>query len=655
MYTYIRAPICNDFTLRTCTLSHSVSYSLRMRTQSLLLVCVGVSAMVGLWACASDTVATDEVDVSALTDDQLALKALQILGAKQLPGIANYGVPGVVGEGACASCHSINQRQMAEWQTNYNEQLGPEGLLRNAATLQNDKINSLRRDPGNNRTRFAPNRIGFASAGVHLGLGANVIPAKHPFAHAQGTFFAELFKNKASVYDSFRRQMLMPVENSHARLTPSEYETVFTWLSKGMPEANKYIPEPTQPTTCVENFTGLRAHAIAIKSSNWSTYNRDEQIPMFACPSLESDPLTCFQQKKSNKDIFPLARDTAFGRNWEKEGSSARIVRKLGYDTSFWMRTSADGRFVANGGGPQGEAVIEDMAPQLTGAPAREINVSDSYDPDFFPDNKGFMFPGNICPQSLLTNPLTTQVSLNEPGCSSSSADLYQTIGQVVGDNSIADRFVISSTHANDAGNDSGGGDHPMFADITASITIHPFRANANDAAGGYKELPDVAPVSTPFRGDAMVSRSGKLVATRIAAAGGGNNNANALPSLGYQLDTMTATKSGDSYRFTLREAGKICVQGNKANLSFDERFLTSQHYLPATNNGGTSSEIWVADFVTGKTVVALKMNPGQNAKYPHFRSDGWLYVLVDDSNTGDEYVVASDIAIRAAKAAPTP
>jgi hypothetical protein len=39
-------------------------------------------------------------------------------------------------------------------------------------------------------------------------------------------------------------------------------------------------------------------------------------------------------------------------------------------------------------------------------------------------------------------------------------------------------------------------------------------------------------------------------------------------------------------------------------------------------------------------------MQPGQYALYPHFRSDGWIYAQVRDTNAGHEYTVASDAAL---------
>jgi hypothetical protein len=49
-------------------------------------------------------------------------------------------------------------------------------------------------------------------------------------------------------------------------------------------------------------------------------------------------------------------------------------------------------------------------------------------------------------------------------------------------------------------------------------------------------------------------------------------------------------------------------------------------------------------------------MPGGKFALYPHFRSDGWLYFLVRDTSPdgdNDEFIAASDIALRIEKANP--
>jgi hypothetical protein len=106
---------------------------------------------------------------------------------------------------------------------------------------------------------------------------------------------------------------------------------------------------------------------------------------------------------------------------------------------------------------------------------------------------------------------------------------------------------------------------------------------------------------------------------------------------------------------------------GNKANFSFDERFLVTHHYLtredfasdaawaPYKEKG--ASDILITDFVTGKKLRITHMKPGQFALYPHFRSDGWLMFMVRDASgaSKSEVIAASDWAIRQTEATPTP
>jgi hypothetical protein len=108
-------------------------------------------------------------------------------------------------------------------------------------------------------------------------------------------------------------------------------------------------------------------------------------------------------------------------------------------------------------------------------------------------------------------------------------------------------------------------------------------------------------------------------------------------------------------------------MKGNKANWSFDERFLTTHHYLTREDfdsdrawgaykeKGG--ADIYVADVVTGKKQRITRMKPGQFALFPHYRSDGWLDFIVRDASGADkkEYIVASDWSIRQREASPTP
>ena len=90
---------------------------------------------------------------------------------------------------------------------------------------------------------------------------------------------------------------------------------------------------------------------------------------------------------------------------------------------------------------------------------------------------------------------------------------------------------------------------------------------------------------------------------------------------------------------------GRYCLSGAKANISFDERFFVTHQY----RDDGTAN-ILLVDMLTSEVHEVTDMPATYKALFPHFRSDGWFYFLV---KTGaEEFVVASDLAIRLAKGA---
>jgi hypothetical protein len=342
-----------------------------------------------------------------------------------------------------------------------------------------------------------------------------------------------------------------------------------------------------------------------------------------------------------------------------------RVLRELPYTTFYWMRNSSDGRFVANGGGPRTDgarAVIADLGAALdpAGPRSRDILAQASYDPDFSPRDDWFMFQGTsrsgaLCSMSLLRNPATTKITFQEPECSKlDSVGLYQTVGQVVGDNEVGDSFVVNSKFASDnPGLTARDHDLPMTAGPDAAVKIAVAIPLGNDADEGY-QVRQTVELKTPFKGDTMMARTGHLIGSRVAGESG---------PLGYAIDKVSYTRTDTGYKFSLRQIGRICMPGNKANFSFDERFLATHHYLTradfesdeafAVYAGKGAADIYVADFVTGEKTRVTNMAPGQFALFPHFRSDGWLYFLVRDGNTRKEYVAAIDYAIRAERATP--
>ena len=628
-------------------------------TSSLILGVIGVAAGVaGSFACSTSgsdaSSAEDAINVDSLSQEQLARRALQIMGAEATP-------PAPGEQKACqnAGCHNINPISLKQWKTEFD---AANAMLAGDGTAE-AKINKMRQDARNPETVFDPSRISIMAAGVHLGTTAQVDPTRHKRTLAQGKMFDKLFAGKPELYTAFKARMLMPVKAPWPRLTPTQYETILKWFADGMPKLNEVILE-NPPSTCTESFEGLKAHASAVKSENWSSLNKGRRMPNFACPPDANSATQCFKQQRGGKDIFPTSEADPTTKGWAQDASTVRVLREFKFPNSFWMRTSADGRFVATGGGDIGGAQAVDLKATLDGAPPRDIGLNASYDPDFYPDNSGFMFqgqgPAKYCSQSLLEKASTTLVNFNEPECSNfSSADgLYQTVGQILGDNNLSDRFILISSWKGDSGSYTAEArDTVSRAGKDSNVRIYTAVADGND--GKYKVSDSIKTFDTPYLGDTMMGRSGRIIGSRIAGASG---------NLGYQIDSILKYNEDGSYGFTPeRETlGTVCMQGNKANLSFDERFLVTHHYNEPTDYDAAdpqiakykalgSADVIIADFVTGKKVKIAKLNPGQFGLYAHFRSDGWAYFLVVDRNVNKYYIVASDWAVRAAEATPTP
>jgi hypothetical protein len=619
-----------------------------------------VLAIAASVACTS-TEGDDASQDSAATEDEVAKKALDALGTK---------VEGRAGSGNCGGCHDINNRQLIKaWAESYKSTMA---VLKDETKTVDQRINSMRRNPEDPKSGFAPHKLGMLTAGAHLGTSALVRPERHKLTLEQGKVLAKLFEGKTDEYDRFKADALMPIEPIFDRLDAEGYESILQWIDKGLPRLEQLIKDEGRPTDCTDSFDGLKGHVKDVKTKSWAAVNREQRIPMFACDA-SGDATKCFQQQFEGKDIFPKADSTEVGKGWGggEVAQTVRIARALEYGTFFWMRPSVDGRFVANGGGPRTDgtgAVIADLAASLKegGPKIRDILASARYDPDFFPSNELFMFQGTsrsgvACAMSLLRKETTTKISFDEPECSKlDSISLYQTIGQTVADNSISDIFVVNSTFASDnPGLTASDKDLVPSAGPTANITIHVGIAKGNDAESGY-EIKQTEKLPSPFEGDTMTSRSGYLVGSRVAGEG---------KALGYSIRRLQSTKTSSGYRFSMAPLGRICMPGNKANFSFDERFLITHHYLvredfPAGAAGDTewnkykgkgAADIYMADLLTGKKSRISRMNPGQFAIFPHFRSDGWIYYEVRDGNTKKEYIVVSDAAIRAEAAEPTP
>jgi hypothetical protein len=175
--------------------------------------------------------------------------------------------------------------------------------------------------------------------------------------------------------------------------------------------------------------------------------------------------------------------------------------------------------------------------------------------------------------------------------------------------------------------------------------------------------------LGTPLQGDPMLSPSGRLLVTRLkgreyTTVVAGKRIVTAEQS-GYALHLVSTTNVGGAPSASLADVGRVCVQGGKAVVSYDERWLVLHHYVTAADalalgfSGQDdpafadylelgASNLILVDLLDGSSRFITQMGAGQYALFPHFRSDGWLYFVVR-TLAGEEYFAATDAALLAA------
>jgi hypothetical protein len=494
-------------------------------------------------------------------------------------------------------------------------------------------VDCLRLEPGQPTSPYATTKLGIYAAAAHLGWFQDTFRSAFP----EGDQWA-------LEYGMFKNRVAMPKGN-HPRFSQAEFDIVAEWFDRGLPMLTTYIAPDTGPTSCTTTIgSQVATHATTMSTQGWSRVNKNAGLAMFGC-GASTDPRQCLTS-------FPDATSQPYGTGWANHGN-LRVLRQLAFNTIFWMRSSADGRMVANGATGGSGAVISDL---LTN---KDMRVRAAYDPGFFPDNRGWVFQGTpigagFCTQSLLTtNP--DLITFAEPQCSSVAVGLYQHLGAGLGANS--DYFAVTSQFTSDF---PGGGvtrDPYTGFSTNAQMSIIPMMF---DGAHFVAKPPAIVP--SPNEGDTVLSPSTTLAVSRFGSDGN---------QLGFVLRKIIATPNAASYTITAPEIGRYCVKGGKPAISFDERYMVYHHYVGPADYAALgfasaadpkfqemlakgTANIMLLDLVSGQEKRITSMHAGQYALYPHFRSDGWIYFLARDLTTNIEYVVASDAAL-APPVVPTP
>jgi hypothetical protein len=534
----------------------------------------------------------------ATNDFVLATQALQLLGAN-VPSAQTH---------SCNNCHALTRQQLRYWRalgdTSMATCLTDLGVQSQQSAQQ--MIDCLRMTPSNPTSNFLTQKLGiYAAAGRLPWFDYTFYMAYGADAQAQRATFIEM--------------AAMPHGTTIAPFTQEQFDIVAEWFARGLPKLDDVLPADPAPTTCTPGISAdVATHVATMATQGWRALNKESALAMYDC-GAQTDPKLCLAD-------LPLANTTTYGATWDvaNEGH-IRILKDLTYQSSYWTRSSADGRFIGHGGGTSSQGTIWDLQRGVA------VAIPAPYDPGFFPDNTGWMFQGsgnpNSCTMSVLTSLTGAQnsVTMNETGCSSlSEVGLYQHVGRALGG---GDYFAINGEFSSDNGG-FGAGQSPAFFDSGSSANFTPIILTG----AGYTQQADVH-INQPFEGDDVLSQSTRLEMTRVAGPGD--------EQLGYVLHQVNATFNGTTYLINAPEIARYCFVGSKPGFSYDERWIVFHRYT--ANN----SDLYLMDLRVGVPIKITNMKAGQYALFPHFRSDGWIYADVrDQSAGGTEHLIASDAAL---------
>ncbi len=524
---------------------------------------------------------------SVLADDRLAREALRIMGSSAAGG-----------SGSCSECHGITRLSVRTW--------AEQAMAVRSECLTDLDVTTDAVAAGivaclDSPLGYRASHASIFSAGAHLDWFRYVF--ERGFVGTSTSWEAE--------HGDFVTRAGMPAEG-RPTLTQAQFDILASWFMRGAPMADSVLPADPAPTTCTPFVSPeLATHVADMATMGWAAQNRERSILMHGCTGAAS-PADCLA-------TVPPARDTSYGAMWDAvAGSTSRVLHTTDYASSYWTRSSADGRFVAHGPG-----YVIDLARDLV------LGIDSPYDPAFFPDNSAFLWPGQVCQQSLLGR-ATSRITFAEPECSAGDVGLYEHVGVGLGGD---DYWVVTGQFSSDNG---GHGpttqDPPAFFDGDSRQT---FTRMVND--GTRFRTGSTGSVATPYEADAVISPSSRLVLTRMAGPGS--------RPLGYRLYGIDETPAGPG-RFTptLRELARYCFPGAKTAFSYDERYFLYHHY-----EGDETANVYLVELATGARTRITNMQRGQYALFPHFRSDGWIYYMVrgdTDLPGGGERVVATDAAL---------
>ena len=209
----------------------------------------------------------------------------------------------------------------------------------------------------------------------------------------------------------------MPHGTTVTPLTQAQFDIVAEWFARGLPlldeiaaggsaavDVHDRASRPTSPR-----------NAPRWRRTGWRAVNRDNVMAMFDCGTA-TDPKKCLAD-------LPLASTRPTARRGTASGSHiARSSTTITLQSSYWTRSSPDGRFVAHGvRHERRRGTIHDLQRGVA-HPASPA----PYDPGFFPDNAGFVFQGsgnNVVLDERADVEPGESSAMTEPGCTRARRD----------------------------------------------------------------------------------------------------------------------------------------------------------------------------------------------------------------------------------------
>lgn len=597
------------------------------------LALVGL-ALMGLVACQPgkssrlhDEKATNPFPTNALSVDEIRTVAARI------GYVEGDGHPD---NGKCIGCHQ-NFNNIDELDRLYNSTSWAYSCFDYGVKTKDDAnnvLNCLGSLAGDNADvkDVGPTNLGFMAAGV------------------EHQIFKDLFKTaeREADYEEFKANAGMPLGGT--AFADQDFEKILAWVLYYYPSLADFLTHDG-PDVCQspsETKIGSKFQDYVRRMSEgglgWESVNMARGVPMFAC--VDGNKHNCFTQSTKGQDIFPLKDE------WKAPGLAGhmRVLYQFDEGTNYWIRSSADGRYVANGGRP---SAIIDLQDKLQGRSARKISVEALYDPGFLPDNSGFIFQGEqhgsrICEQGILENTDLVTIDFMQPGCSQRDLQigLYQAIGSNLDSGDIR---TLAGYFSSDDGYSLVRDLAPLFGKA-AELSVDTIR-RVNDS--DFEKI-NSQQVKTPYHGSWMMSPANQIATSIVSASTDGKARHG-----GYRLFLLDETfgQDGQLPAWNDESTALLCTDGGeKPNISYDERMMAFYRYAKQSQRVealDSSSDIYVYDLLRGKQAVALTQMPkGFYAQFPHFRSDGWLYFTVYNAATDERFMVATDASLYVEKAA---